>query len=696
MMNNSTPKISIVLPTYNGAKYLRQAIESCLKQTYDNIELIIVDDCSSDNTPDIIKSFSDRRVRYIRNEKNLRLPSSLNVGFKNAAGEYLTWTSDDNQFLPTAIEEMLDVLKNHPDGAFVYTDYYVMDLETGQTLLKQIPSKLNMGKLNRIGACFLYKREVYETIGDYNPYYGLVEDYDYWIRISKRFKMIHYPKALYIYGEHPHSLTSKKIAHVQLLDKFLKFHHGFIPLKELIGGINFYLVNMGKAVTNTAELPISWLNMVKKISRLSISGSVLFLFISLFSLLKGIEDFLLTAILFFPRMILNHFRIKKMCNNLKAFPNRKNILCFIPAMVVGGSEKVVASIIRSFNNPGHAFHLMTIKKENNKWCDQFCSWFQNSILLNKMHHDLFYQYAAAIIKTLNIDLIIISNSASAYHFLPKLKSYFPDLKVVDILHLEDTVGAKREFFFAVPHIDARVCISEYLKNYMIAKYRRCGVEEKYQDKLIMIHNGTEMLDNHHHLKKGSFKLRYHIPEDTKIISFIHRFSSEKNHLLFVEIAHALIAQTPPQTFKFVMAGDGKRFNEVQEKINELGLEEHFILTGLLDDVSELLIDTYLLVIVSGKEGIPLVLLEALALHIPVISTNVGGISEAIQDGVNGYLVNPLADVVSQVTSKILNLLGQEKQYAQLVTKTRVSIANEYSLKNMGRRYQKTFEGLLAD
>ena len=108
-MNN--PKVSIILPTYNGAKYLRESIDSCLSQTHKNIELIIVDDCSTDQTSQIIKPYQDARIRYIRNEKNMRLPRSLNIGFALATGEYLTWTSDDNQFLPHAIETMLKILR---------------------------------------------------------------------------------------------------------------------------------------------------------------------------------------------------------------------------------------------------------------------------------------------------------------------------------------------------------------------------------------------------------------------------------------------------------------------------------------------------------------------------------------------------------------------------------------------------------
>ena len=124
-MTNHCPLVSIILPVYNGQKYLRQAMASCLGQTYKNIELIVVDDCSTDSTPEIVRSFTDSRVRYIRNEQNQRLPRSLNIGFAQARGEFFTWTSDDNYYRPEAIGRMVEYLQTH-QADFVYCDLFVI------------------------------------------------------------------------------------------------------------------------------------------------------------------------------------------------------------------------------------------------------------------------------------------------------------------------------------------------------------------------------------------------------------------------------------------------------------------------------------------------------------------------------------------------------------------------------------------
>src|SRR5438552_1877085 len=100
--------VSIVLPTYNRAHFLAGAIRSCLAQTYRNLEVIVVNDGSSDDSSRIVHEFAreDRRVRYVY-QQNQKLPAALNTGHRLARGSYLTWTSDDNRFDPDAVELMV-------------------------------------------------------------------------------------------------------------------------------------------------------------------------------------------------------------------------------------------------------------------------------------------------------------------------------------------------------------------------------------------------------------------------------------------------------------------------------------------------------------------------------------------------------------------------------------------------------------
>lgn len=190
---------------------MRQSIESIINQTYKNWELIIIDDCSSDSTPEIVKEYLEKedRIRYYRNEINLKLPRGLNRGFSLANGDYLTWTSDDNLYLPVAIERMVQVLQSG-QADFVFATCEVIN-ENGEVIeIIKAPKDYKEAIIggNFVGACFLYTRKVYETIGDYDVNKFLVEDYDYWLRVFCRFNVHNIEEALYQYRWHEGALTS--------------------------------------------------------------------------------------------------------------------------------------------------------------------------------------------------------------------------------------------------------------------------------------------------------------------------------------------------------------------------------------------------------------------------------------------------------------------------------------------------------
>lgn len=204
------PLVSIVLPTYNGAKFLQQAVASCLSQSYEKLELIVVVDGSTDNTDAVLAEFTDVRLRVIHHERNRGLPEGLNSGFANTQGDLLTWTSDDNWYAADAIAEMISFLQVHPSVGLVYADMWLVD-EEGRTQELDVlpPDHLRTQPWNGIYACFLYRRAVYEAIGEYDPSTRLVEDYDYWLRIAERYEIAPLHRRLYYYRQHAGSLTGK-------------------------------------------------------------------------------------------------------------------------------------------------------------------------------------------------------------------------------------------------------------------------------------------------------------------------------------------------------------------------------------------------------------------------------------------------------------------------------------------------------
>ena len=232
------PLVSVVLPTYKRAHLLAQAIQSVLDQTYANIELIVVDDNSPDDTAAVVQSFDDPRIQYTKNDPNLKLPRALNRGFSLARGDYLTWTSDDNLLAPTAIEKMAGVLAAG-ECDFVYADYWLFSEQDihGRPLAPQhdrLPDTLQLDKGNHIGACFLYTRRLHEAVGDYDPELFLVEDYDYFLRAARQFRFCHLCEPLYYFRRDDATLYCSRFPEVKASDVLARFKNGAIDANSAV------------------------------------------------------------------------------------------------------------------------------------------------------------------------------------------------------------------------------------------------------------------------------------------------------------------------------------------------------------------------------------------------------------------------------------------------------------------------------
>lgn len=232
-------KVSIILPVYNGEDNIAKSIDSVLKQTYHNFELIIVNDCSTDHTQRILDEWAekDSRIKLVMNPCNLKLPKTLNAGFSNASGEYLTWTSDDNLYKENAIEVMAKYLDEHIDVGMVYTDYTNIDARDEELGEFIVPDAEYMPFGNPVGACFMYRKEIADKVGEYDASLFLAEDYDYWIRIWRETKVVHLSENLYFYRRHEKSLSETRKEQIgrqtyKVLEKHFVFFCSRVKTKD--------------------------------------------------------------------------------------------------------------------------------------------------------------------------------------------------------------------------------------------------------------------------------------------------------------------------------------------------------------------------------------------------------------------------------------------------------------------------------
>jgi glycosyltransferase involved in cell wall biosynthesis len=239
-MNSGIPKISVLMSVYNGEKYLRESIESILGQTFRDFEFVIIDDCSTDSTPDILAEYanSDQRIRVLRNDTNLRLSKSLNIGIAVACGEYIARQDADDVSLPTRLQEQVDYLREHPDtlilgGGVIAIDEHGMEIGTYLQLEKDIDIKWRFfcgTPLNH--TTVLVSRSALEAVGGYpvEPEFSAYEDGECWARIARIGKLAGIPKPLAKYRLHSESLTGgcQSAVFVEEMKRFGRENLGYV------------------------------------------------------------------------------------------------------------------------------------------------------------------------------------------------------------------------------------------------------------------------------------------------------------------------------------------------------------------------------------------------------------------------------------------------------------------------------------
>lgn len=252
-MNMKKPRVSIVLPVYNGERFLDQAINSVMNQTFTEWELIIVNDCSTDNSASIMRKYADKdsRIIIVDNEANMKLPRSLNIGFGIARGEYYTWTSDDNLLKPNMLMTLVRELDDNPEYGMVYSDHdeITEDGEFINTRFLKEPCYMGI-EGNVCGASFLYRSTVAHSVGDYDPALFLAEDYDYWMRVYAVTDIKHITDVLYSTRWHEKSLTATRTNDIsrQTLKAVIK--NVFILLEKAEGSKGRY--DLCKTIYNYA------------------------------------------------------------------------------------------------------------------------------------------------------------------------------------------------------------------------------------------------------------------------------------------------------------------------------------------------------------------------------------------------------------------------------------------------------------
>jgi hypothetical protein len=260
----ATPVISVVMPTYNGERFLRPAIESILNQTFRDFELIVVDDGSTDRTPRILAELKDNRLIVLTNDRNQGIAVATNRGLAAARGEYVALQDHDDISLPHRFKTQLDFLKSHPDIALVGSAAILIDENSVPYAEFPLPCEeidikwrlLFFGDALHYTSVMVW-RSAMQEIGGYgeDPAFRYSEVYDPFSRLAVRYRMANLPDKLVLWRRHS-GATSIQHAQAQALSGDVISLHGIsmIAAHAHEGALNDdqrYLVLGFKAFTST-------------------------------------------------------------------------------------------------------------------------------------------------------------------------------------------------------------------------------------------------------------------------------------------------------------------------------------------------------------------------------------------------------------------------------------------------------------
>ena len=261
-------KISVFVACYNYGRFLEKCLQSILSQTRKADEILVIDDCSTDNTPEIAKKFK-KKITYIRQPKNLGSSKTFNIGPKMAKGDYILALSADDWLQPSMLEKEAAVLDQYPAVGLVYSQCYTVQGGKKTVIVGDAGPNSYVGrkkdfKILITRGCFipaqtpLVRKKVYQKLGYWDVNLRHAQDFEMWTRIAKHYPLAYLAQPLAYYRIHKKSLTN-----IGQWPKHLEYEHGYILKKHLksapiylkkIAYFNYYTrlvqnsLNMGKPI----------------------------------------------------------------------------------------------------------------------------------------------------------------------------------------------------------------------------------------------------------------------------------------------------------------------------------------------------------------------------------------------------------------------------------------------------------------
>ena len=223
------PTVSVVIPAYNRADVLPRTIESVLSQNYEDFEVIVVDDASTDDTEAVVSSYDDDRLRYLHHDENRGANAARNTGVRAATGTYVSFLDSDDEFRPENLAVTTAVLERRPDCAGVFTSFRSVRNGRVENVSVAQPGEMSFERIcseNAIGgfSCVSFRADVFDSVGLLDESLRSSQDWDFFIRVIENHRMVGIDEVLAIHHLHEQRISSNKRRKFDGQERFLEKH----------------------------------------------------------------------------------------------------------------------------------------------------------------------------------------------------------------------------------------------------------------------------------------------------------------------------------------------------------------------------------------------------------------------------------------------------------------------------------------
>jgi len=224
-----SPEVSVVIPTYNRANLIGRAIISVLNQTYNDFELIVVDDGSKDNTKEIVDNFKDRRILYLRHITNRGGGAARNTGIKASKGKFVAFLDSDDEWMPEKLRKQMDLFQKLPSNYGAVYSFINLANRHG-TFSSKSHAYREFVYEEMLKCCFLhtstviFRKNCLEEVKGFDETFLRCHDWDLYLRLAKHYKFDLVPEALATYYLHGNQLSTELSAKIRAYEKLLGKH----------------------------------------------------------------------------------------------------------------------------------------------------------------------------------------------------------------------------------------------------------------------------------------------------------------------------------------------------------------------------------------------------------------------------------------------------------------------------------------